>query len=183
MNVFKSLFMCTQVVVLLPALAFSQDLSISQNMDKSMNKSMDMNHNHSPLELPKTARVPKLTISLSEDDMTGYNLHLQTADFQLESPINSGNHPVNIMEGHAHLYINGTKIQRIYAQDVHVSGKLIKEGMNQISVTLNSHGHNGWQKDGKAVVSTIFINTKQTPLLSHIFSTFPVVAQQETAKQ
>jgi len=71
-------------------------------------------------------------------------------------------------------YINGTKIQRVYDSDTHIPGKHIQKGMNQITVTLNSHGHRAWQKEGKDVLSTIFINTENQTIISHQFSTFPV---------
>jgi len=136
---------------------------------------MDMKHKHSPLELPESAYTPQLNISITADDMSGYNLNLDTSQFQLESPRNIGNTPKGVVEGHGHLYVNGTKIQRIYGTDVHIPGKHFKKGMNQISVTLNSHDHRVWQKEGKAILSTVFINTEKEKLISHQFSTFPVV--------
>ena len=134
-----------------------------------------MQHNHSPKNLPKTALTPQLIISINEDDMSGFNLHLQTKHFQLESPRQEGKTPSNIVEGHGHLYINGTKIQRVYGQDVHIPGKHIKEGVNQISVTLNGHDHGAWRKNGKEIISTLFINTHKKQIVSHQFSSFPVL--------
>ncbi len=134
-----------------------------------------MKHNHPPKALPKTALTPQLKISIDEDDMSGFNLHLQTNNFQLESPRQEGGTPSNIVEGHAHLYINGTKIQRVYGEDVHIPGKHINEGVNQISVTLNGHDHGAWRKDGKEIISTIFINTHKKHIVSHQFSSFPVL--------
>ena len=134
-----------------------------------------MQHKHSPKNLPTAALTPQLIISISEDDMSGFNLHLQTSNFQLESPHQAGNSPNNIVEGHGHLYINGTKIQRVYGQDVHIPGKHINEGVNQISITLNGHDHSAWRKDGKEIISTLFINTHKKQIVSHQFSSFPVL--------
>ncbi len=134
-----------------------------------------MQHNHSPKKLPHTALTPQLKISINEDAMSGFNLHLQINNFQLESPRQEGNPPNNIVEGHGHLYINGTKIQRVYGKDVHIPGKHINEGVNQISVTLNGHDHSAWSKDGKEIISTIFINTHKKHIVSHQFSTFPIL--------
>ncbi len=136
---------------------------------------MDMQHNHSPKDLPISALTPKLIISITEDDMSGFNLHLSTQNFQLESPTQEGNAPNNIVEGHGHLYINGTKIQRVYASDIHIPGKYINKGVNQISVTLNGHDHSAWRKDGKEIISTLFINTHKKNIISHQFSSFPVL--------
>ena len=137
-----------------------------------------MQHNHSPKNLPASALTPKLNISISEDSMSGFNLHLATQNFQLESPSQEGNSPNNIVEGHGHLYINGTKIQRVYGTDVHIPGKLINKGINQISVTLNGHDHSAWRKDGKEIISTVFINTQKEKFVSHQFSSFPVLVTQ-----
>ncbi len=151
-----------------PAIANAQ-------MDMDMDMSKGMQHGHTPVSLPKDSLTPKLTISLSPDSMSGYNLHLEIAQFQLESPLNMGNAPKNTVEGHAHLYINGEKIQRVYGNDVHIPGKHFKEGMNQINVTLNNHDHKAWQKDGKEIISSVFINTEKETLVSHQFSSFPVL--------
>ncbi len=139
---------------------------------------MDMQHQHSPKNLPQGVLTPQLNISLSEDTMSGVNLHLETQYFQLESPTAAGNRPNNIVEGHAHLYVNGKKIQRVYGSDIHIPGKYINKGMNQISVTLNGHDHSQWQVAGKGIISTVFINTEKASLITLRFSSFPVITEQ-----
>ena len=151
--------------MLLPSLA-SAKLEIPEGMQ----------HYHAPKNLPDIVLTPRLKISISEDDISGYNLHLATQYFQLESPNQQGSAPDNIVEGHGRLYINGTKIQRIYGNDVHIPGKYIHKGVNQISVTLNGHDHRAWRKDGKEIISTIFINTEKNEPIYDQFSTFPVMA-------
>jgi len=138
---------------------------------------MDMKHQHAPKDLPQGVLTPQLNISLSEDTMSGVNLHLQTQNFQLESPNKAGTHPNNIVEGHAHLYVNGKKIQRVYGSDIHIPGKYINKGMNQISVTLNGHDHSQWQVAGKSIISTVFINTEKESLITLRFSSFPVLTK------
>ena len=76
--------------------------------------------------------------------------------------------------GHAHLYINGIKIQRIYGHNVHLPNKLFKAGINNISVTLNNHGHLYWTADDKKILATLYINEAQTPFISYEFASFPV---------
>ena len=139
---------------------------------------MDMQHQHSPKDLPLDVLIPQLNISVSEDAMSGVNLHLQTKHFQLESPTAAGNRPKNIVEGHGHLYVNGKKIQRVYGSDIHIPGKYINKGMNQISVTLNGHDHSQWQVEGKTIISTVFINTEKDDLVTLRFSSFPVLTEQ-----
>ena len=138
---------------------------------------MDMQHQHSPKALPQGVLTPQLNISVSEDAMSGVNLHLQTKNFQLESPNAAGNSPKDIVEGHGHLYVNGKKIQRVYGSDIHIPGKYINKGMNQISVTLNGHDHSQWQVAGKGIISTVFINTEKDDLVTLRFSSFPIMAE------
>ncbi len=138
---------------------------------------MDMQHQHSPKDLPQGMLTPQLNISLSEDSMSGVNLHLETNNFQLESPTLAGNRAINIVEGHAHLYVNGKKIQRVYGSDIHIPGKYINKGVNQISVTLNGHDHSQWQVAGKGIISTVFINTEKDDWITMRFSSFPVLTQ------
>ena len=168
---YKNTFKISSLIFTLmffPAMANAQ-------MDMDMPKGMQ--HGHIPVSLPKDSLTPKLTISLSPDSMSGYNLHLEIAQFQLESPVNKGNAPKNTVEGHAHIYINGEKIQRVYGSDVHIPGKHFKKGMNQINVTLNNHDHKAWQKDGKEIISSVFINTQKESLVSYQFSSFPVLVK------
>ncbi|MEH6347388.1 MAG: hypothetical protein V7785_19990 [Bermanella sp.] len=170
---YKNTFKISSLIFTLmffPAMANAQ-------MDMDMDMSKDMKHGHTPVSLPKESLTPQLTISLTPDSMSGYNLHLDVSQFQLESPVNMGKSPQNIVEGHAHLYINGKKIQRVYGNDVHIPGKHFKKGMNQINVTLNNHDHNAWQKDGKEIISSVFINTEKETLVSHQFSSFPVLVK------
>ena len=151
-------------LVCLPVVSYAQ-----------MDMPQGMQHHHIPKDLPASALTPQLNISITEDDMSGYNLHLTTQNFQLESPTQEGNTRNNIVEGHGHLYINGTKIQRVYSSDIHIPGKYINKGINQISVTLNGHDHSAWRKDGKEIISTIFINTHKQKIVSHQFSSFPIL--------
>jgi len=162
------------VSLIFPTWVLSQQ-PIQQPIQKPM--PMDMKHQHSPKNLPQGVLTPQLNIALSEDSMSGVNLHLDTQNFQLESPTAAGNNPKNIVEGHAHLYVNGKKIQRVYASDIHIPGKYINKGVNQISVTLNGHDHSQWQVAGKGIISTLFINTEKDELITLRFSSFPVLTK------
>lgn len=78
------------------------------------------------------------------------------------------------VEGHAHLYINGIKIQRVYGLDVHLPAEHFKEGINTVSVTLNNHGHMHWTAHDKKIVSTLYIDSNAPEKVKHKFESFPV---------
>jgi hypothetical protein len=116
--------------------------------------------------------------------MSGYNLTLKLQQYNLTPPPKalsmddlmsvSFNAKSNFIEGHAHLYINGIKIQRIYGENVHLPQKLFKTGINTISITLNNHGHMYWVADNKKIIATLFINQDNTPFVTYKFESFPV---------
>jgi len=144
-----------------------------------------MDHSHMPIAVPSHIEKPSLSLLLKKDTMSGYNLHVQIQSYRLMPPPTSIVNMTKLMsatvdkqtgfvEGHAHLYINGTKIQRIYGLDVHLPEKHFKEGLNTISVTLNNHGHLHWTVDDKKVVSTLYIDNNLKELIKHKFESFPV---------
>lgn len=149
----------------------------------TMNKKM-MDHSHIPIAAPKSAPYATLSISVAEDIMSGYNLKIQTENFRLIPPPRDVTNmevfmkptidkSTGFIEGHAHLYINGEKIQRIYGNNIHLPASLFRNGINQINVTLNNHAHMYWTQDDKKVLSTLFINAETDKLLVHQFDSFP----------
>lgn len=78
------------------------------------------------------------------------------------------------VEGHAHLYVNGEKIGRVYATDVHLPAKLFRGGVNQVTITLNNHGHMQWSRGTRKVLATLFIQPDGPKLIRHRFESFAV---------
>lgn len=95
-------------------------------------------HDHSKVvELEAGRNAPTLNFSLHKDAIGGWNLHISTTNFRFAPEnVNSPNRPG---EGHAHIYVQGTKLARIYSPWFHVprlpTGKIL------ITVTLNSNDH------------------------------------------
>jgi len=129
-----------------------------------------MGMQHGPQEIPENLPVPTLALRLDKDVMTGYNLKIVTSNYEFRSPVDAGPEPYAVLEGHAHLFINGIKIGRLYGPDVHLPGKLFRQGANQILVTLNSHGHGDWSRDGAQVVAKLGIDTEQQPMVRYRLS-------------
>jgi hypothetical protein len=175
-------FITYSVVCLLPlcAMVNAQEANVDKN-----NVTM-MDHSHMPIAAPEHAKPMALSLVLIKDTMSGYNLTLKTQHYLLTPPpsgvsmqalmVASIDRQSKLLAGHAHLYVNGEKIQRIYGQDVHLPQSLFKEGMNSISVTLNNHGHMYWTIDGKKVVSTLYIDSSTEQLIKHQFDSFPATS-------
>lgn len=76
--------------------------------------------------------------------------------------------------GHAHLYINGEKIQRVYGNNIHLPSELFRQGINQLTITLNSHGHMYWTVDRRKVLATLFINLNKSDPVVYRFESSAV---------
>ena len=115
-----------------------------------------------------------LALQLYPDASNGYNLHLQVRNYQLEPPELAGDAPRGLAEGHAHLMINGSKRIRIYSPFLHLDKSLFRPGMNQLTVTLNSHQHETWVSGKQPILATLFVDTTADEAVRHRFSAFPL---------
>ena len=143
-----------------------------------------MDHSHLPINVPAAVEIPALSLDLTKDAMSGYNLTLNIQKYRLIPPPEGLSMPemmnpsVNavsgFIEGHAHLYINGVKIQRVYGKNIHLPQGLFKTGLNTVSVTLNNHGHMYWVAKDKKVLATLYVNQDKNPFITYKFESFPV---------
>lgn len=96
------------------------------------------NHHQQLVEIPSTYPVPKITGAITQDPTGSWLLEIQTANFRF-APENIGSTSIAFNEGHAHLYINGKKINRIYGHFYNID--YLKPGTHHIKVTLNGNNH------------------------------------------
>lgn len=134
-----------------------------------------MVHDYKPVQVPADVPIPQLAMQLHRDAVSGVNLHLEVRNFALGPPEQKPSK--TMLNGHAHLYVNGRKIQRLYGPDVHIPGKYFKPGINVVLVSLNAHTHAVWQLGKKQFLVSSFINLKHKPFVLHSFSSVPLVAQ------
>lgn len=102
-----------------------------------------------PLDVP-AADAPQLSIMLHPDPMAGWNLHVMTDKFEF-SPQNASLENVT-GEGHAHVYINGTKHSRLYGAWAHLEN--LPKGEVEISVSLNTNDHRPLAVDGTPITAS-----------------------------
>jgi len=106
--------------------------------EHSTEMSQGMDHSHDSLvSLPVGADAPILKIDVLKDPMSGWNLHVMTTNFRFAPDHASLPHVAG--EGHAHVYVNGSKIARLYGQWMHIAD--LPDGEAAIKVTLNSNDH------------------------------------------
>lgn len=107
---------------------------------------------HGPLEsaIPVSVGI----VAVAEDD-GGVTVAISTENWQW-APENVNGANVD-GAGHAHIYVDGVKINRVYGPYYHIKG--LPPGEREISVTLNANDHSGLLVDGQPVeaVTTITV--------------------------
>lgn len=101
-------------------------------------------------EIPSTYSdaIPSITGSVSQDASGTWLLEIQTTHFTF-TPKKIGSQEESFHEGHAHLYINGKKINRIYGEYYNLD--TLTPGTYDIKVTLNGNNHGVLTYDGKEI--------------------------------
>ncbi|WP_008309895.1 hypothetical protein [Leptolyngbya sp. PCC 6406] len=108
---------------------------------------------HGAIEIPPGQPVPTINLVAHADPMRGWNLEIQTTNFQFApEQVNQTNQP-NV--GHGHLYINGEKGARVYGPWLHLPE--LPPGRNEITVSLNANGHEALIHDGQAIETIVVI--------------------------
>lgn len=108
------------------------------------------------LAVPEGKAVPRVTLIIHPDARKGWNLELQVANFKFAPE--RVNQEGDYTEGHAHLYINGKKITRIYGNWYYLSS--LEPGRNKITVTLNANNHHTLTYKGTVIENSQFVEVK-----------------------
>lgn len=115
--------------------------------------SADTGHQHSQIDIPSSSPRPEISIHASRDAVAGWNIHLVLKHF-IFTPEKVNQAPV-VGEGHAHLYLNGKKIARLYDEWYHLPE--LARGKHIISVTLNANNHAEFSVEGRTISATTTI--------------------------
>lgn len=104
-------------------------------------------HSHSRVEIPVGQPVPTVTLNLQPDAKQGWNLNVVVTNFQFAPE--RVNQTSTLTEGHAHLYVNGKKVARLYGSWYYLES--LAPGKNTITVTLNTNQHEDLVYQGKVI--------------------------------
>lgn len=113
----------------------------------------EMNHKGTEVEAGKT--IPTVSIMAQKDSMSGFNIHVTAQNFSF-TPEKAGTDAVP-GQGHAHVYVNGTKVMRLYGEWAHIPGEAFADGENTISVTLNANDHSDWLVNGEHIQASTVV--------------------------
>lgn len=115
-------------------------------------------HEHKTMEIPAGQPIPSVDLIVHPDALRGWNLEVEVSNFQFApEKINQKSNP---KEGHAHLYIDGKKLTRLYGSWYYLDS--LTPGKHKISVTLNSNGHEELVHNGQIIQDTEIIEAKAT---------------------
>ena len=81
----------------------------------------------------------------------GYNLQIQTSNFTF-TPRNIDMAPV-AGEGHAHLYVDGVKLARLYGEWHHLP--TLPPDAEALTVSLYANNHQGFAVDGQIISASV----------------------------
>lgn len=113
-----------------------------------MQKALDA-HSHVERPIDPTLPIPSANITLYPDTKGGYNLHIALTNFTV-TPKDAGA-ASKANEGHMHIYVNGTKVGRMYGEWIYLPADLFTKDSNQVDVTLNTNDHADWMHEGKHI--------------------------------
>ncbi|ABG39310.1 hypothetical protein Patl_0782 [Paraglaciecola sp. T6c] len=137
-------------------------------------------HEHKARDIGRTTPVPKIQLSAFRDPIDGVNIHLEVDNYLLNVPdlatITADDKVDGVLQGHAHVFVNGIKRQRLYGKDVHIPQSWLKEGVNQVAVSLNSHKHENWMSGDHNIVSSVFLDLSKQNIVLHYFTSQPIKA-------
>ena len=108
-------------------------------------------HSHKAVEVPPGKPVPTVNLMVRPDAMSGWNLQVKVTNFTF-APERVNTKSTSVNEGHAHLYVNGKKVSRLYGPWYHLVN--LPPGSHNIMVTLNTNDHGDLMHRGKPIQDT-----------------------------
>ena len=114
---------------------------------------------HPIIAVPHDRPIPSMRVRVAPDGMDGFNVFLETRDF-LFTPESVGD-PAVPNEGHAHLYLNGEKVARMYSPWHHLPASLLREGVNRLEVEFSANDHSIWGVAGQPIGADVLIDARK----------------------
>lgn len=97
--------------------------------------------------------APEVALSVTPDG-DGWRVRVEAEDFTFSQDMTGGPHVPGM--GHAHLYLGGLKLQRLYAPDVRIGA--LPQGQHEVRVTLNTNDHRAYVVGDDPVTATALID-------------------------
>lgn len=128
------------------------DSMMMGKMDDSHGHATDLPHEHGSthhelMDISDWDDIPTIDVIVHADPKSGWNLQIVTTNYRFAPESASLDHVDG--EGHAHLYIDGEKITRLYGEWYHLPE--LSPGQHEIIVSLSSNNHNDYAIAGEII--------------------------------
>ena len=126
------------------AMPAGMEMENHANMNGSMSGQEAGAHSHGMLAVDDWPAKPAITATIQKTLLVVGILNLRTENFTYNAAAAGLENKQG--EGHAHIYVNGAKLARIYGDWFHIG--TLPNGHNLISVTLNANDHSSLTQNG-----------------------------------
>ncbi len=133
------------------AVATQDTIQHEHSDDETMPESDDHSEMSHGMYEVEAANAPSVTVAAEEDAVSGWNVTLTTENFTF-TPENVNDENI-ANEGHAHLYVDGKKVARLYGSTFHYSEPF--DGTKTFKVILNANDHSEYAIDGVVISDSI----------------------------
>lgn len=136
--------------LMVPVRALAESLGLVASFDAeqrfvTVSPAPASGHGHgTPYVAPAESPVPTLELTVHKDAKTGFVVQAQTTNWTW-APLHANSAAVP-NEGHAHLYLDGVKLNRLYGEWYQIDG--VDNGYHEITVTLNANDHSEYAVAG-----------------------------------
>jgi hypothetical protein len=105
--------------------------------------------------------APEISLLVEKDEVGGFNVQIITGNFTWAPENASQEHVPG--EGHAHIYVDGAKVGRVYSSWYHLntSSLNLEPGSHEVEVSLNSNDHGPYTVNGEEVRAVASIEVEQ----------------------
>ncbi len=106
----------------------------------------------------ESASAMSVDVDASVDPVSGVNVHIKPVGFTF-APDNINQEHMN-GEGHAHIYVDGVKVSRVYTPWFHLDD--LARGIREIEVTLNANSHQEYARQGQKVMASARVTVPES---------------------
>jgi hypothetical protein len=153
MTVSKKKMSMIQVAVTMLLFGFCVGYVMSHIYNQNVSDSSMAAHVHKPFDISEYENKPTVEMSLTKDAKSGWNAQLSTTNFKFTPENASSNHVDG--QGHAHLFIDGKKITRIYGPDFYIAE--LEEGSHTIMVGLSTNDHQDYFDGDEPIAASVLV--------------------------
>lgn len=134
----------------------SQAMGENESADHDDSSMTTESHSHSDVALYNVPAevAPTVAVAVNEDAKSGWNVQIITTGFTF-TPENASSLPNVIGEGHAHLYVDGEKVARVYGNWFHYPENF--DGTKEFKVTLNANDHSDYAINDEVISASVSV--------------------------